>query len=299
MTGSWQLFGTSPLAVADALRAQVQSRTGLTISVGVSFNKVFAKLGSDLQKPNATTEITKENVRNVVWPLPVGSLLYIGDKAGKILREIGVEQIGQLAQTDENLLRQLLGKQGPMLRRYALGEDDAPVIPAGESGPVKSVGNSLTFRRNLVGYRDVRVAVGDLADEVATRLRQKGRYAGGIAVIIKDPEFKQTSRQKQLKSATNLERELTEAAMALITEHWDLAKPIRMLNITAQNLSELPGVSQVSLFEKSGGPNNKRENLEKSLDGIRRRYGRTAVRTAGVLHNDIGLPTGAEPEKED
>ena len=298
MTGSWQLFGPSPQAVADALRGEVRSRTGLTISVGVSFNKVFAKLGSDIKKPDATTVISKENYQQVAWPLPVTAMLYIGEKARGVLSDIGVETIGQLAQTDEALLRQLLGKQGPVMRRYARGEDDDPVVPAGEAGPVKSVGNGLTFRRNLQGYRDIRVAVGDLADEVATRLRQNKLYASSVQVLIKNPDLKSISRQKPLPYATNLEQDLTRAAMELIAENWDLAKPIRMLTITAQNLSELPGASQISLFGDSTGPSARRERLEKSLDSIRGKYGRTAVRPAGVLQNDIGLPTGAEPEEE-
>lgn len=299
MTGSWQLFGPSPADVAHRLRRQVKRETGLTVSVGVSYNKVFAKLGSDYKKPDAVTEITPENVQNIVWPLPVTDLLMVGQRAAETLQTVGITSIGQLAAASEETLGHLLGKLGGVLHRYANGNDESPVARIGESEPIKSVGNGVTFRRNLVGERDVRTGVNSLADEVATRLRRYRLFAGNLQVLIKNPELKSISRQKPLPYATNLAKDLADHAMDLITQNWNLANPIRMLTITAGQLSELPFAVQTSLFEAPAEMDPKRTQLEHSIDKIREKYGKTAVLPAGGLHNDIGVDSEARPERED
>lgn len=298
MTGSWRLFGKTPAETADKLRRHVRQATGLTISVGISFNKVFAKLGSDYKKPDATTEITRQNYRKMVWELPVSRLLYVGKKANESLAGLGVKTIGQLAATPENVLVATLGKLGSQLHTYALGQDASPVLRADEAEPVKSVGNGLTFRRNLVGHRDVRTGVGSLADEVAVRLRQQNLYAGSVQLLIKTPELKSISRQKQLPYSTNLAKDITDAAMQLVQDNWDLNKPIRMLTVTAQNLANTPFAVQTSLFKAPQAMDPKREQLEKSMDKIRQKYGKTSILQAGELHNDIGLDSAARPEED-
>ena len=165
MTQTWRLFGSSPAGVADAVRRAVKAETGLTISVGVSFNKVFAKLGSDYKKPDAVTVIDTENFRRIVWPLPVNTLLYVGRSAQNTLAGLGVRNIGQLAAAKDEDLRAALGKLGPELGAYARGEENSPVRTADERPEIKSVGNGLTFKRNLVGEADVRAGLYALADE--------------------------------------------------------------------------------------------------------------------------------------
>ena len=299
MTGSWHLFGQSPKQVADRLRAEVQEKTGLTVSVGVSFNKVFAKLGSDYKKPNATTQILREDFEHILWPLPVGAMLYVGGKASATLQELSITTIGQLATADEGLVEQLLGKLGRQIQRYAQGLDDAPVLRAGEGEPIKSVGNGLTFKRNLVGDKDIRTGVGALADEVATRLRRQHLYAGGLQVLIKNTDLQSITRQKPLPYATNLASDLTRAAMELIRENWDLSRPIRMLTVTAQHLTDMPFATQTSLFGGEAGMDKKRQRLEESMDVIRQKYGKSSVVEASVLRNDIGLSTGARPDEDE
>lgn len=299
ISGSWQLFGASPRQVADRLRNQVREETGLTISVGLSFNKSFAKIASDYKKPDATTEFTRENFQQVLWPLPVSVMMFVGERAEQSLASLGIQTVGDLAGADRELLAEVLGRQGPQLQRTAQGLDDDPVAETGAYTPPKSVGNGLTFRRNLVGYQDVRVGIGSLADEVAGRLRRHKLYAGGVQVTVKSPELKVITRQRGLPHATNLARDLTEAAMALMREHWDFAKPIRMLTVTAQHLSEMPFAVQTSLFDEAPpGLDPKREKLERSIDGIRERYGHSAILEAAVLRNDMGLETQARPEEE-
>ena len=183
ITGSMHLFGGDPKAIADALRRRLRQELGLTISVGVSFNKVFAKLGSDYKKPDATTVISRENWQDIVWPLPVGDLLFVGRAAGRVLHQYGVETIGQLAACSPQMLETLLGKLGLQLHEYANGLDGSPVRPAGQQEPVKSVGNGTTFPKNLTRWEEVQRGLAVLSDSVAMRLRQQGLYCGGEAVL--------------------------------------------------------------------------------------------------------------------
>ncbi len=290
MTGTWHLFGQSPREVADAIRTRVRRETGLTLSVGVSFNKVFAKLGSDYKKPDATTVIGPEDVARIVWPLPVDALLYVGRSARETLRGMGVKNIGQLAAMEPSALQARLGKLGLQLSRYARGEDDAPVRQADERPEVNSGGNGMTFRRDLTGEDDVRAGLCALADEVAARLREHGLRCRAVQVVIKDPDLKVISRQKHLEQATCLAKTIGAAAMELVRSNWDLTMPIRMLTVTALDLTDGSEPAQMSLFSVGDPPEDKRrEKLERSLDAIRRKYGKNAIAAADVIRNDIGL----------
>lgn len=289
VTGTWQLFAESPAALADQLRAEVKAATGLTISVGVSFNKVFAKLGSDYKKPDATTLITRENFHQIVWPLPAGDLLYVGASAQKRLAGMGISTIGELAAARPEALAEALGKLGLELSRYARGEDEAPVRRWGEKEPIKSVGNGTTFRRNIRGPAEIRSALNVLADEVAGRLRRHGVWAGAVQVTIRDPELKTITRQKQLPMSTHLARDLANACWQLMEKNWDMARPVRMLTVTALAITEEPFAVQQSLFDDAPKADPRREKLEQSLDAIRKKYGRGAIGAGSILHNDMGL----------
>ena len=289
VTGTWQLFAESPAALADQLRAEVKAATGLTISVGVSFNKVFAKLGSDYKKPDATTLITRENFHKIVWPLPAGDLLYVGASAQNRLAGMGISTIGELAAARPEALAEALGKLGLELSRYARGEDEAPVRRWGEKEPIKSVGNGTTFRRNIRGPAEIRSALNVLADEVAGRLRRHGVWAGAVQVTIRDPELKTITRQKQLPMSTHLARDLANACWELMEKNWDMARPVRMLTVTALAITEEPFAVQQSLFDDAPKADPRREKLEQSLDAIRKKYGRGAIGAGSILHNDMGL----------
>ena len=289
VTGTWQLFAESPAALADQLRAEVKAATGLTISVGVSFNKVFAKLGSDYKKPDATTLITRENFHKIVWPLPAGDLLYVGASAQNRLAGMGISTIGELAAARPEALAEALGKLGLELSRYARGEDEAPVRRWGEKEPIKSVGNGTTFRRNIRGPAEIRSALNVLADEVAGRLRRHGVWAGAVQVTIRDPELKTITRQKQLPMSTHLARALANACWQLMEKNWDMARPVRMLTVTALAITEEPFAVQQSLFDDAPKADPRREKLEQSLDAIRKKYGRGAIGAGSILHNDMGL----------
>ena len=287
VTGSWKLFAPDPRTLANKIRERVKKETGLTISVGLSFNKVFAKLGSDYKKPDATTVITRENYKAILWPLPVSDMLFVGRNAAERLRSAGVRTIGDLAGADPKALETMLGRQGAQLSVYARGEDTAPVRRWGEQEPVKSVGNGMTFKRDLVSREDVLSALTVLCDQVAGRLRAHGLWAGGVQLTIRDTQFKSITRQCRLEMSTHLASELETACQKLLRANWN-GQPIRMLTVTAQSLSDQPGPVQQSLFE-TRAPDEKREKLEKSLDAIRKKYGQSAIGAGSIVKNDLGL----------
>ena len=284
ITGSMHLFGGDPAAIADGIRARVTRELGLTLSVGVSFNKVFAKLGSDYKKPDATTVISPENWKSIIWPLPLGAMLFAGPAAQRALGQYGVRTIGDLAAADAGLPEQLLGKLGRQLWEYANGLDRAPVRPQHEKEPVKSVGNSCTFKENLTSRAQVRRGMAMLCDSVATRLRQQGLYCGAVSVSVKDPAFHTVSRQKHLSHSTHLTRELLEAAMELVDRVWKAPAPVRLLNVTALALTDgLETYEQEDLFSPQQPVEDmKRERLEQVVDAIRKKYGGGAISYGGT-----------------
>ena len=288
VTGSLHLFGGDPRALADRIRNTVREELGLTISVGVSFNKVFAKLGSDYKKPDATTVISRENFRRIVWPLPVTDLLFVGRAAAKVLGQYGVSTIGDLAAFDKNALTELLGKQGGQLWEYANGLEHSAVAPAGTYTPPKSVGNGETFPRNLIRRDEVSRGVAMLADQVAVRLRRHGMKAFTLQVTIRDPKFKDICRQRPLPAPTNTARELYQAAMDIIARSWKSGAPIRAITLTAHSLiPEEEAAVQLDLFQSASPRQRDRvERLERTMDAIRSKYGRGAVTVAALAPRD-------------
>ena len=294
ITGSMHLFGGDGRTIADQIRGVVKAETGLTISVGVSFNKVFAKLGSDMKKPDATTVLTRSDVPEKVWPLPVTDLLFVGRASAKVLRQYGVHTIGDLAAFGRERLEQLLGKQGGQLYEYASGLEHSPVTRAGETPPPKSVGNGITFRRNLIGWKDIHTGVALLSDSVAARLRKHAMKCTTVQVTIRDPNFKDICRQARLAAPSCTAQDIGRAALGLIRCSWNGSAPIRALTITGQNLlPEGEAVEQLDLFTAGATPRReKREQLERAMDGIRNKYGRTAIRSAITMDEDIDHPAG-------
>ena len=279
VTGSLHLFGGDARQLADDIRARLRQELELTISVGVSFNKVFAKLGSDYKKPDATTVVSRENWRDIVWPLPVGDLLFVGRAARRTLSQFGVETIGQLAACKPELLEQLMGKAGLQLYRYANGLDDAPVRPQHEQEPVKSVGNSTTFPENLTRWEQVRGGLQMLCDSVAARLRQQGLYCGGVAVGVRDAQFRTVSRQMRLPGPTHLMRDIYGAALELTGRIWKAPNPIRLLSVTALYITDsADSYQQLDLLAGDATARDRRqEQLESAMDAIRGKYGRDAI----------------------
>ena len=279
VTGSLHLFGGDARALADRIRATVKAETGLTVSVGVSFNKVFAKLGSDLKKPDATTVIPPEGWRDIVWPLPVGDMLFAGRSTQRVLGQYGIETIGQLAACPEAMAEQLLGKMGGQLWRYANGLDNSPVRPGHQREPVKSVGNGTTFPADLVRWEQIRQGLAPLCDSVATRLRRQRLYAGGVSVTLKGADFKTVSRQTRLDEPTHLMRDIWETAQELARQIWKAPTPIRAMTVTALHVTEDgQAYRQLDLLGQASAKRSERqEKLESAVDAIREKYGSGAI----------------------
>lgn len=292
VTGSLHLFGGDGKALADRIRATIREETGLTVSVGVSFNKVFAKLGSDMKKPDATTVIPAEGWQSMVWPLPLGDMLFAGHTATETLRKYGVETVGQLAACDPALPEQLLGKMGLQLWQYANGMDKSPVKPRHAAEPVKSVGNGTTFPQNLVRWEQLRAGLLPLCDSVATRLRQQGLYAGGVSLSIKDASFKTVSRQIRLDAPTHLMRDIHRTAMQLAGQLWKPPTPVRAMTVTALYVTEDgDAFRQLDLLGGAAQERSQRqEKLEGTMDAIRRKYGRGAIAFGDGQETEEDLP---------
>ena len=286
VTASLQLFG-SGVEIGNQIRERVKRELGLTLSVGVSYNKIFAKMGSEYKKPDATTVISRENYRDLLWPMDVGEMFFVGAATAEKLRGMGISTIGDLAKANPLGLEALLGKHGPTLCAYANGRDTEPVRHYGDRDPVKSVGNGITFRRNLVGLDDITTAVTALSDTVAARLREQRLKAWGIKVDIKDPSFKTISRQKQLTRPTHLTADVKDAVLDLIHASWRITDPIRLLTVTAINLCDETADEQLSLFDTSVEDREKDESLDKAMDDIRRKFGDGSITFGQMIDNDL------------
>ena len=277
VTGSRRLFG-SGREIAEEIRARVKDELGLTVSIGVSFNKIFAKLGSDYKKPDATTVIARGNWRDIVFPLPVGDFLFVGRSAQELLGRYGVRTIGELSKCSEEMLETLMGKMGSQLYRYANGLDDSPVRGAADREPIKSVGNSTTFRRDLTRWDEVQSGISLLSDSVAMRLRRYGLYCGGVQVGIKNSRFQVFSRQTTLDHSTHLMREINDTALRLAKDLWKAPDPIRLLSVTALHLTEeAQSYRQLDLLGTDDTQQEKQEAVESAMDALRKKFGRGVI----------------------
>ncbi len=302
VTNSIKLFG-SGRQIADIIRNRVKKETGLTVSVGVSFNKIFAKLGSDMKKPDAVTEITSENFRTLVWELPVEELLYVGNATRDKLNKIGIRTIGDLAAAPKSLLNFHLGKWGIYLSDYANGRDNSPVMGTDEEDEVKSVGNSLTLYHDLTDGEDVKSVIFMLADTVASRIREAGLPdARTVKLWVRSNDFSEFTRQGGIRPTDNAV-EIGERAFQLFRESYSWEKPVRALGISVTNFCY--GAQQLDLF-RSDGKSAKLKQLEHAIDSIRGKYGNGVIKPALVLRDSrlaqLDLKNGhlirsEEPEK--
>ena len=276
VTGSQRLFGGG-LAIAERIRHDVRTELGLTVSIGVSFNKVFAKLGSDYKKPDGITEITRENMWQIVHPLPVGALLFIGRRTIEALEKMGIKTIGDLAAAGSLFLEKRFGKHGATISSYARGEDDSPVLVPSEQDRAKSIGSGMTFSSDLIGEEAVRRGLMPLCEEVAAQLRYQNRVASTLSLTVRDEFLRTISRQIPLTPPTDLAKVLLDRALELYRLEWSPQKPIRMLTVTAMNLCEAEA-EQITLFdEEQHEKRQKRRDLEKTVDEIRSKYGKDAL----------------------
>ncbi|MBR5543728.1 MAG: DNA polymerase IV [Oscillospiraceae bacterium] len=290
ITGSAHLFGT-PEKVADDIRRVVREETGLTVSVGVSFTKSFAKLGSDYKKPDATTVINQQNFKDIVWPLPVSDLLFVGKSAKATLERLGIFTIGELANSSKPMVSSLLGKAGELIHDYANGKDDTPVTSAFAASDRKSIGRGITFPDDLTDLSQIKTGITALSEDVAARLRKHKQKASVVSLTVRDPAFRTTSRQMTLPFPTHLESEITKSCLDLYIKYYaEKGKPVRMLTVTVSSLisEDLAGGDQLSLLD-DGSDNEKRESIELAIDNIRKKFGRDAMTKGSLLKSEFHI----------
>lgn len=284
VTASRNLFGDGA-AIADLLRRRVREELGITISVGVSWNKTFAKMGSDYKKPDATTVITRENVSQILYPLPVTDLIFVGKSSGQVLARHGIHTIGDLAACSMAEAEAWLGKGGKGLWLAARGLDDSPVRCYGEHEAVKSVGNGMTYPQDLVGREACIAGLTPLCESVGARLRAQHLKCRTITLQIKDPQLKVISRQKPVDPPTNLTRYLLREVIQLLESAWPEDAPVRLFTVTAGSLMDesAPVTAQLSFLEEAPREDPRQRRLEQALDGLRNRFGQDAIATARGL----------------
>ena len=270
------------LKVADEIRHRVREEIGLTVSIGVSFSKIFAKLGSDMKKPDAVTVISRANFRDRVWPLPVSELLYVGPATTKKLALLGVRTIGELAMSDPELIRDKLGKNGIMLWRFANGFDHSPVMPANFVAPIKSVGHGTTCVRDLDTNYEVWRVLYELAQDVGHRLRQHGLTANGVQITVKDNGLDYRQYQIPLSYPTRSPLDIAQAGYALFQLRYPWHKPVRALTIRGINLTSEHQPVQLDMF-CDAQRRERRQALDDCVDEIRRRFGYRAICAAALM----------------
>lgn len=272
------------LLIAEEISSRVKRELGITVSIGVSWNKIYAKLGSDYKKPDAITVFNRENYKKFIWPLPASNLLYVGSRTNKKLQKYGIRTIGQLAETEPSLLHTWFGKMGLVLSMFASGQDQTPVSEVGLESPIRSIGNSTTTPRDLENDQDVKIILYLLGESVATRLRENHFEGWVVEVYVRDNDLMYCHRQKKLPAPTNISDEIEEAAMSIFTGLYHWYKPIRSIGIRVGTLQPEGEPRQTSLFINEER-RNRMLRADCMVDWIRERYGFQAIQR-GVMHED-------------
>ena len=283
VTDSLTLFGSGK-KIADDIRKKVKQKTGLTLSAGVSFNKIFAKLAGDIADPDSTLEINKDNFEEILYPLAADKIMGVGRKTYEKLTKNYIKTIGDLANADPALLKKVLGKNGLLLNNYAKGLDFEPVREYVKSRNVKSVGHGLTATRDLINYDEASTLIYYLAELVAIRMRKIGVRAGGVALSLRDNALETFSCQTKIFSAVNTANQIADEAIKLLKRHWDTKTPLRSMGVSAFDLSQAECGSQTSFFESV---DTKSERLEAALDKIRAKHGADKIARATLIAQDF------------
>lgn len=281
VTGCRRLWG-SGWQIAHQIQRQVEKQIGLTISVGLSYNKVFAKMASDLIKPKGLVQITRQNFQQVLYPLPVSHLFYVGEATRRKLAVYGIRTIGDLARQDEEKMRQRFGRTGVMLLCFARGEEDSEVASGDAPTPVCSIGHSITAIHDLHDAAQAVLVLRPLAEAVALRLRRQNKKGYGIALSLRDGQLRRWSLRRKRPRPTQLAIEILQEAQALLERGWSSGQPLRSLGISVFDLVDEDSEEQLSLFEDETA-RQKQRKLEETIDLIRERFGYHRIRHCDLL----------------
>ena len=285
VTASIRLFG-SGVEIAEKIRSAVKEELGLTVSIGVSFNKTFAKLASEFKKPDAVSVIPKSQFRSIVWRLPVGDLLYVGKSTAETLKKNGMHTIGDVANCDEETIIKLLGKRGRQLRICARGEENEPVRARMDKENLKSIGNSSTLPHDVTAREEIKRWLYVLAESVAARLRDAdvGR-ANTVHIVVKNHRLEEITCQKKVPP-TMLCADIATAAYELFCGHYPHGAPVHMIGVTVSGFDY--HVQQLSFDDVTGGNEGyeRRERAEDAVSKIRKKYGYAMVQRGIVLEDE-------------
>ena len=270
--------------IAEEISNRMKSELGITVSIGVSFDKIYAKLGSDYKKPDAITTMYKDEFRQKAWKLPASDLLYVGRSTNQKLLKIGIKTIGDLARMDEHILVNHLGKMGSVLWAFATGYDESPVRLEDTHAPIKSVGNSTTTPRDLEDDEDVKIVLYILAESVAARLRENGFRCRVVEISIRDNELFSFTRQKKIDHATNITGEIAAYSYQIFKASYDWRKPIRSVGVRGADLVTDNYWEQIDLFS-SVEFREKQMKVDAAVDDIRRRFGFYSIQR-GLMFRD-------------
>lgn len=284
------------MSIAEEISRRIKSELGITVSIGVSWNKIFSKFGSDYKKPDAITQITRDNYKDIVWRSPVSDLLYVGRRTDAKLRKYGILTIGDLASADPELLHQIFGKIGYILSAFARGEDHTPVAAADDYAPIKSVGNSTTTPRDLTTDDDVRLVIYLLSESVAARLRENHFVGDVIGISVRDNGLYSFTRQHKVKIHTNISEEIAGYAFELFKANYTWEHPIRSVGVRVSNLVPDTTPHQTDLF-LTEEQREKYLKADLAVTDIRRRFGYESV-LRGLMYQDRVL-SGLDAKAED
>lgn len=289
-----QVHGGDPMSIAEEIRSSMRDELGLTVSIGVSYNKIFAKLGSDMKKPDAITEITPANFKQRVWPLPASDLLYVGRSTTKKLADRCIYTIGNLAAASPEMLRSMLGVNGVMLWNFANGNDTSRVMHKDFVSPVKSIGHGITCNADLVNDDEVDKVILFLCQDIGHKLRIHDMRAQGIQICIRDCNLWWKQYQAPLLIATQSSLEIAVKARELFHKNYKWSNPLRSITVRAIRLSPKANPVQQMLFD-DGERRDKAERLEDAVDDLRRRFGKSAILPASIM-GELKIPGRGIPE---
>ena len=278
VTGSVGLFG-DPMTIAREISSRIKFELGITASIGVSDNKITAKLGSDYKKPDAITRIEADNYKELAYPLPVEDLLYVGPATSRKLRAIGISTIGRLAECPVDVLVRRLGKMGAVLHTFANGRDVSPVQKSDHIPNIKSVGNSATTPRDLETEADVKLMLYLLAESVCARMRELVSRCTVVEIYVRDTELNSICRQRKLRAPSCSSQELAETGLDIFRRNYRWDRPIRSIGLRGAGLVEAQGTVQMSLYAEDQ-KRDKWERIDAAVDHLRQRYGYMSVRRA-------------------
>lgn len=286
ITESCSLKGDG-MTMANQISSRIKKELGITVSIGVSWNKIFAKLGSDYKKPDAITEISKDNYKEIVWPLKAEELLYVGRATKRKLNQYGIRTIGELATADRKFLHRTLGKMGVVLSVFANGDDQTPVSYEDEHAPIKSIGNSTTTPRDLENETDVSIIIYLLAESVSARLRENHFVGDVIEISVRDNELHSFTRQRKISMPTNITSEIGSYAMQIFKENYNWNKPIRSIGVRVADLMTDMVPVQLDLFNNQER-RDRQHKMDLAVDEIRRRFGYYSIQR-GMMYQDRRL----------